>query len=233
MSVGRTPDIAARKAKAEDHPRHYNHAMPDEQTTIAVQRYLDELADLQADSPCEPLVRALLERAVGRLKMLCSVLLSRSYPRLMRPPLNLESDEMLGAVTARLLGAMREVKPGSVRQFFALANQHIRWELNDLARRMDAQPPDGQLNEAFVAAADNSDSELGSNARRILEAIDRLPDAEREVFELVRIQGLPQVEVAELLGVASKTIQRRLNRSLLLLSEELRDLRPHDGKIEL
>ena len=47
----------------------------------------------------------------------------------------------------------------------------------------------------------------------MLEAIDRLPEDEREVFGLVRIQGLTQAEAAEVLGVSSKTVQRRLNRS--------------------
>jgi hypothetical protein len=49
----------------------------------------------------------------------------------------LEADEVLGAVVERLLKAMREIRPGTVRQFFALANQRMRWELNDLARRLD------------------------------------------------------------------------------------------------
>src|SRR5258707_465715 len=99
-------------------------------TTAAVQRYLLELA---GDSPTEPVVRALLERAVGRLELLCATLLFRSYPRLTRPPLNLQSEEMLSAVVERLLKAMREVRPETARQFFGLATQHMRWELNDLA----------------------------------------------------------------------------------------------------
>src|SRR5262245_50880287 len=110
--------------------------MPDEHTTVVVQRYLDALA---ADTPAEPIVRALLDRAVRRLQTLCANLLFRSYPRLTQPPLNLHVDEMLGAVVERLLKALREAKPGTVRQFFALANQHMRWELNDLARRLDEQ----------------------------------------------------------------------------------------------
>ena len=105
----------------------------DEQTTAVVQRYLDELA---GDSPAEPIVRALLDRAVRRLHLLCATLLHRSYPRLTQPPLNLHADELLGAVTERLLKALREARPRTVRQLFALANQHIRWELNDLARRL-------------------------------------------------------------------------------------------------
>jgi RNA polymerase sigma-70 factor (ECF subfamily) len=53
----------------------------------------------------------------------------------MQPPLNLHPDEMLGAVVECLLKAMREARPQTARQFFAPVNQHMRWELNDLARR--------------------------------------------------------------------------------------------------
>jgi RNA polymerase sigma-70 factor (ECF subfamily) len=60
----------------------------------------------------------------------------------------------------------------------------------------------------------------------MLEAIDDLSEDEREIFDLLRIQGLTQAEAAEVLGVSVKTVQRRLNRSLLLLSKELDDLRP-------
>lgn len=60
----------------------------------------------------------------------------------------------------------------------------------------------------------------------MLQAIENLPEEDREVFDLVRIQGLLQVEVAALLGISPKTVQRRLNRSILFLTEELDDLRP-------
>ena len=64
-------------------------------------------------------------------------MLSREYARLTRPPFNLRSEEMLSALVERLLKAMRKIHPTTVRQFFALVNQHMRWELNDLARRLD------------------------------------------------------------------------------------------------
>jgi RNA polymerase sigma-70 factor (ECF subfamily) len=140
--------------------------------------------------------------------------------------LNLQKDEMLSAVVERLLKAMRAVRPRTVREFFGLANQHIRWELDDLARRLDEQPAALELQDGLVPAPVSSHSALTPTGRRMLEAIDRLPEDEREAFSLFRIQGLAQTEAAEILGVATKTVQRRLNRALLLLADALDDLRP-------
>ena len=194
-------------------------------TTAVVQGYLDELA---GDRPAEPVIRALLERAVHRLHELCAALLHRSYPRLTRPPLNLQVEEMLGAVVERLLKALREIRPGTVRQFFALASQHMRWELNEMARRLDEQPTAAELREGLVPAPASSDSQLTADVRRMLEAIERLPEGEREAFELVRIQGMSQAEAARMLEVSVATVNRRLSRCLQLLAAELGDLYPDD-----
>ncbi|MDY3559228.1 sigma-70 family RNA polymerase sigma factor [Gemmata sp. JC673] len=202
--------------------------MVEANTTAAVQCYLDELA---GDTPAEPVVRALLGRAVRRLNQLCATLLYRHYPRLTRPPLNLQSNELLGAVVERLLKALREARPASVREFFALAAQHMRWELNDLARSLDEQP-DMVAVDGLVPAPPGSDSGLSSECRRIIAVIDTLPPEEREVFDLVRLQGMPQVEAAAVLGVAPRTVKRRLDRGLLLLAERLSDLRPSDTRPE-
>jgi RNA polymerase sigma factor (sigma-70 family) len=197
--------------------------MAEERTTVVVQRYLDQLC---GDAPAEPVVRLLLDRATGRLHMLCKHLLYRSYPRLTRPPLNLQADELLSGVVERLLKALRKIRPRTVRQFFALANQHIRWELNDLARRLDEVPRAVELPDSAAPGPESSASLLSPAGRRMLEAIENLPGEEQEVFGLVRIQGLTQAESATILGVSTKTVQRRLNRSLLLLAEQLRDLQP-------
>jgi RNA polymerase sigma factor (sigma-70 family) len=194
-------------------------------TTAAIQDYLNDLAGVPGDSPAEPIVRDLLAAAVNRLHLLCATLLFRSYPRLTRPPLNLQADEMLSSVVERLLKAMRQVHPQTVRQFFALANQHMRWELNDLARRLDEQAPAVELRDSLVPApAESSVSQVSPNTRRILESIEGLPEEEREVFSLVRIQGMTQTDAAQVLGVSPKTVQRRLNRGLMQLAEQLGDL---------
>ena len=197
--------------------------MSEPQTTVIVQHYLDDLAK---DSPAESVIRGLLERAVRRLHVLCAALLHRSYPRLKQPPLNLQAEELLGAVTERLLKALRVARPANVRQFFALANQHMRWELNDLARRLDEQPAAVELREGLVPAPASSGSGLTPAGRRMLEAIGELPEGEREAFDLVRVQGMTQAEAAQVLGVSPVTVKRRLNRGLRLLTEKLGDLRP-------
>jgi RNA polymerase sigma factor (sigma-70 family) len=197
--------------------------MAEEHTTAVVQRYLDELA---GDSPSEPVVRALLDRAVRRLHLLCATLLHRSYPRLTRPPLNLQAEEMLSAVVERLLKALRQARPATARQFFALAGRHMRWELNEMARRLDKQPAGAELRDGLVPAPASSDSGLTPDARRMLEAIDRLPEGEREAFDLIRIQGMTQAEAADVLGVSAATVNRWLNNGLHLLTEALGEFRP-------
>jgi RNA polymerase sigma-70 factor (ECF subfamily) len=201
-------------------------AVDEAHTTLAVQRYLDELAE---GATTEPVVRALLERSVRRLEQLCTVMLHRSYRRLTQAPLNLQTDEMLSAVVERLLKALREARPTNVRQFFALASQHMRWELNDMARRLDNQAPAVHVDVELVSAPYSSDSVLTPNARRILEAIECLPEDEREAFDLVRIQGMSQAEAARVLGVSAMTVNRRLSRSLQLLTSTLKDLGPDEG----
>jgi RNA polymerase sigma-70 factor (ECF subfamily) len=175
--------------------------MNEEGTTAAVQRYLDQMA---GDAPAEPV--------------------------LTRPPLNLQADELLGAVVERLLKALREARPATVRQFFALASQHMRWELNGLARRLDEQPAALQLCEGLVAAPARSDSGLLPAGRRILEAIEGLPEGEREAFDLVKIQGLRHAEAAEVLGVSLRTVKRWVSRGLRLLTTQLADLGPERDK---
>src|SRR5215468_9777442 len=181
-------------------------AVSEDRTTAVVQRYLDELA---GDPPTEPIVRALLDGAVRRLHLLGATLLHRSYPRLTGPPWNMQADELLGAVEERLLMALREARPRTVRELFALANRHMRRELNDLARRLYDQPADAELREGLIPAPASSASGLSPDGLRMLRAIEGLPEEEREVFGLVRIQGMTQAEAARGLGVSPETVKRR------------------------
>src|SRR5271155_3918549 len=133
-------------------------------TTFVVQKYLDQLAGAPDGPDAELVISALLGRAARRLERLCATLLYRSYPRLAQPPLGLEAEELLGAVVERLLRALRQTRPSTVRAFFALASQHMRWELNDLARRLDDRAPALELRESLAPAPlESSGSQLSPN----------------------------------------------------------------------
>jgi hypothetical protein len=71
-------------------------------------------------------------------------------------------------VEERLLKAMREARPRTVRELFALANRHRRWEFSDLARRFDEQPAAAPSDPARPGPRGGGQPEPGPNrpARR-------------------------------------------------------------------
>jgi RNA polymerase sigma-70 factor (ECF subfamily) len=110
----------------------------------------------------------------------------------------------------------------TARQCFDLAFQRMWWELSDMARRLDEQPSAKALWAESVPASASSDTGLSPNGHRILAAIECLPEGEREVFDLVRIQGMSHAEAFQLLEVWVMTV----NRGLQLLAATLGDLHP-------
>jgi len=112
----------------------------------------------------------------------------------------------------------------------------MRWELNDLARRLDGRAVAAELHDSHMpaaAAAPCPPHDPGPGAAvptpeldRILAAIDGLPEEEREVFNLVRVQGMTKPEAAHVVGVSTKTVQRREIRAIVMLNGMLADLNP-------
>jgi DNA-directed RNA polymerase specialized sigma24 family protein len=64
--------------------------------------------------------------------------------------------------------------------------------VNDLAQRLDCQAAAAELSEGQVPSPASGASGLRSDGRRMLRAIGELPEDEREVFDLVRNQGMTQ-----------------------------------------
>jgi RNA polymerase sigma-70 factor (ECF subfamily) len=142
--------------------------------------------------------------------------------------MGVETDDVLSAIVERLLHATRDVKPSNVRQFFGLANRHIRWELNSLARRLDESPRAGELPEGVVQPA-ITDSGVTPSLAKLLAAIEEMPADEREAFDLVRVQDLSHAEAADVVGVSTKTIQRRLHDATVFLAERVGYLDAPEG----
>jgi RNA polymerase sigma-70 factor (ECF subfamily) len=82
------------------------------------------------------------------------------------------------------------------------------------------------LSEGLVLAPAGGASGLTPDSQRMLHATGEPPANEREVFDPVGIDGMTQVEAAEVLGVTAVTVKRRLSRGLRLLTVQLADIRP-------
>jgi RNA polymerase sigma-70 factor (ECF subfamily) len=146
-----------------------------------------------------------------------------------------ETGDLLQNATLRLLRALEEVKPSSVRDFFGLAAEQMRRELLDLARRYHCRRIAGPSHAAVrrgsdadvtapepAAPADDPDDLEKWTAFH--EAVERLPVEQREVVGLIYYHGWTQAEAAEHLGLSKRTVQRHWTAALLALAELLQGL---------
>ena len=172
----------------------------------------------------------LLKIACGRLSRLARKML-RGYPGVRRWE---QTDDVLQNAAMRLCRALDEVKPASVRSFINLAAVQIRRELIDLARHYDGPEGPGR-HHASRAGSDGSGSPPGppeaaddtDDPARLAawtefhDEVGALPDAEKEVFDLLWYQGLSQAEAAALLGVTERVVKYRWRSARLKLHERL------------
>jgi RNA polymerase sigma-70 factor (ECF subfamily) len=203
--------------------------MGDSEGQTVLQRLLEQLGP--ADEATFARARdRLLEHANGQLEKLAHAMLRR-YPRLRRWE---QTGDVLQNAALRLHRALTQVRPASVRDFFALAATQIRRELIDLTRHHfgplgDAAhhdtDPGAEAGDGFV---DNARA-CGGEPSTLLdwadfhEKVERLPAAEREALDLLWYEGLTQKEAAAVLGVTEKTVKNRWRRAKLLLQELLTD----------
>jgi RNA polymerase sigma-70 factor (ECF subfamily) len=174
---------------------------------------------------------SLIALAQGRFAALAHAMLRR-YPHVRRWE---ETDDLLQAALVRLHRSLAEVRPEDLPHFDNLAATQIRRELIDLARSYHG--PEGVGARHHTDGTDPAEL-LAKVAERpgrpesleewtaFHEAVDRLPEQEREVMELLWYRGLTHAQAAEALGVATKTVQRRWASARLLIREALQDEQP-------
>lgn len=146
-----------------------------------------------------------------------------------------ETGDLLHNAVLRLLRALGEVDPTSVRNFFGLAAEQMRRELLDLARHYRAQrmvgvgpTGDSEGSESGAGAFDPPDeAEDGEEMAKwcaFHEEAGRLPADEREVVGLIYYHGWTQAEVAEHLHISKRSVQRHWKAAMLKLHALLKDL---------
>ncbi len=124
------------------------------------------------------------------------------------------TSDVLQEVLLDLNGTLTRLTPRNVRHFLGLAGQRIRWKLIDLARR--PEPACLPTDDLVGAAAETTyDPVRLAQWEEIHSYIQELPEDERELFDLIFYQGVPQPVVAEMLGIPYRTLKYRWQEARL------------------
>lgn len=176
----------------------------------------------------------LIAAACARLERLARKML-RDYPGVRRWE---ETGDVFQDAAVRLHRALATVRPAGVLDFYRLAALQVRRVLIDLARHHYGPEGGGANHASGIARPDQSgdgpppahegaDQSLdGGRLAAWTEfhaAIDRLPEEERAVTDLLFYQGLSQEEAAEVLGVTDRTVRQRWRDARIRLREWLGD----------
>jgi RNA polymerase sigma-70 factor (ECF subfamily) len=190
--------------------------------TTQVQLRLDRLREGDESVRAE-----LLKGVNGRLGRLAEKML-KDFPGVARWE---QTDDVLQGALLRLDRALRASVPPTGRDFFCLAAALIRRELIDLSRhhfgRGGGKTPPAALgvSDDGIDPVEPTDSTL--DPRRLAlwtefhRQVDVLPEEDRELFDLLWYQGLEKSEVAALLGVTERTVNRRWVAARLSLVKRL------------
>ena len=202
-----------------------------EQTIADLQSLLDEVYGGN-----ETAFGSLVGRVDSRMRELTRRML-RQYPGVRRWE---DTDDVFQSALIRLHRSLEATQPESVRGFLGLAVTQIRRTLIDLSRHYFGVYGKGSHHhtDGQGRAADDPGAVLDRVTGKAFsepvsldewtafhEATQRLPDEEREVFDLAWYAGLPQSEIARLLGISVRTVIRRLHRA----RASLRQLLDHDN----
>jgi RNA polymerase sigma-70 factor (ECF subfamily) len=82
---------------------------------------------------------------------------------------------------------------------------------------------DVEIEDADQVFENNSISQTETQIK-IQQALSKLPEKCKQVFELSRFEELKYKEIAEKLGISIKTVEGQVSKALKILREELKDL---------
>jgi RNA polymerase sigma factor (sigma-70 family) len=139
-----------------------------------------------------------------------------------------EVDDLRQETYVRVYEAAGRSRPLQPKSFLFATARHL---MTDLVRRrrivaIDAR---GDLDSLNVLVDENSPEVRASayeDLRRLAEALDTLPARCREVIWLRRVDDLPQREVAGLLGITQKTVEKHVMKGMRLLAQAVLQCNP-------
>jgi RNA polymerase sigma factor (sigma-70 family) len=182
----------------------------------------------------------LIRHTCGRLRRLAQRML-RDYQRVKQFE---QTDDVFQTALLRLHKALEDVRPPSLADYYRLAGVQVRRVLIDLARHYfgpqgmgrhwqptgePAGSTAGDRAPAYEAQQSTFDPARLADWSEFHRRVEDLPDEERQAFDLLWYQELPQADAAALLGISTATLRRRWLSARLRLREALKDHLPPLG----
>ncbi len=159
----------------------------------------------------------------------------RTYPHVKRWE---ETDDVLNQAMLRLHRALGDVELETARQFHALAATQIRRQLIDLARHYygpqgmganhatEGGSPESHSPPLHDRVDDTFEPSQIAEWAEYHQQVEALPEDQREVFSLRWYDGKSFVEIAEIIGIAERTVMRRWRRACVTLHQAMQGERP-------
>jgi RNA polymerase sigma-70 factor, ECF subfamily len=154
-------------------------------------------------------------------------------PRLWRFAVRLTGDphaaeDLVQRGCVRALERRHQLKPGTSARSWMYSILHSVW-LNEIRARQIRQHASMQWSDELaetIPDESGSDPERDLMHRQIIQAVERLPDAQRAVMLLVAVEGLSYREAAEALEIPVGTVMSRLARARLTIGQAFAPARP-------
>jgi RNA polymerase sigma factor (sigma-70 family) len=128
-------------------------------------------------------------------------------------------EDLMQEAFARLWDNCRKVSPEKAKSYlFTVANNQM---LNDLARKKTVLNYQKEKPVTSTAVSPQYMMEEAEYLERLQKALEELSEEQRVAFMMNRVDGLKHREIAEILGISQKAVEKRIYKALESLQLKL------------
>lgn len=123
-----------------------------------------------------------------------------------------DADDLAQTTLERALRSKSQWQPGTRLDSWAYTIMRNCWidTVRSRSRKLKSEAPEAEVESVGHDPRDEMDASI--ELQRVMDAMQRLPDEQREVVALILIEGFGYREAAEMLGLPIGTVSSRLVR---------------------